>query len=111
MTCNSETCHCFLFAGEIYQDQSGIQDMIDQDDFATRDVFQDDSDGVKIIADKLLEDENSAKSSRKRGVWLSELFQGNNFRCKCLRTNCWKMRIPQRAKGEGVFGYRKTKSY
>ena len=75
MTCNSETCHCFLFAGEIYQDQSGIQDMIDQDDFATRDVFQDDSDEVQIFEDKLL-----------------EVFQ-------------WKIRILQRVVGKGGFGF------
>ena len=56
VSCNSETCHCFLFTGEIYQDQFYIQDAIDQDDFATRDVFQDDSDEVQIFEDKLLED-------------------------------------------------------
>ena len=72
MSCNSETCQCFLFTGEIYQDQFYIQDAIDQDDFATRDVFQDDSDEVQIFEEKLLEDENSAKSKRKRGVWISE---------------------------------------
>ena len=60
-----------MIAGNFFQDDLDKEDTI-QDDFDTMDAYEDTSDVVQMFEDEELQDENSERSQRRRGIWLSE---------------------------------------
>ena len=59
-----------LFAGNFYQFDKEATAI--QDDFDTFDALEENSDFVQMFEDEELQDENSERSKKRRGIWLSE---------------------------------------
>ena len=60
-----------LFAGHFYQFDKEATTAI-QDDFDTFDALEENSDFVQMFEDEEVQDENSERSKKRRGIWLSE---------------------------------------
>ena len=59
-----------LFAGHFYQFDKEATAI--QDDFDTFDALEENSDFVQMFEDEEVQDENSERSKKRRGIWLSE---------------------------------------